>query len=179
MLLRQYKGFLIAMLANGFLSLALTELNHHLAGWSITLLIPAIFVLYAGLTLDYLQGLTVCLLTGLFHDAALPVPEGFFTLTLPTLHLIFHHFRSKLHKKGGLGTILLAQTLNLGTLILLHISLSSGLTESIVRHLPLILLQLFLSQLLLFLIGLYFLDIQRKAVTLTRARFVEAKGRST
>ncbi len=176
---RQYKPLLIALLANGFLSLALTELNHHLAGWSITLLLPAAFVIFAGLNLGYLQGLIACMLTGLLHDAALPVPDGFFTLALPTLHLAFHRFRSKLHKKGGLGTVLLAQVLNFGVLILLAIFLSYELTESIVRHLPSILLQVFLSQILLFLIGLYFLEIQRKLVTLTGAGFVEAKGRST
>jgi hypothetical protein len=176
---RQYKPLIIALLANGFLWLALTELNHHLAGWSITLLLPAAFVLFAGLNLGYLQGLTACMLTGLLQDAALPVPYGFFTLALPTLHLAFHRLRSKLHKKGGFGTILLAQVLNFGVLILLAISLSYELTESIVRHLPLILLQVFLSQILLFLIGLYFLEIQRKLATLAGAGLVDAKGSTT
>ena len=175
---RQYKPLLIALLANGFLSLALTELNHHLAGWSITLLLPAAFVLFAGLNLSYRQGLTACILTGLLHDAALPVPDGFFTLTLPTLHLAFHRFRSKLHKKGGLGTALLAQVLNFGALILLAISLSYE-RESILSHFPSVLMQVFLSQILLLLIGLYFLEIQRKLVTLTGAGFLEAKGSST
>ena len=175
---RQYKPLLIALLANGFLSLALTELNHHLAGWSITLLLPAAFVLFAGLNLSYLHGLTACMLTGLLHDAALPVPDGFFTLTLPTLHLAFHRFRSKLHKKGGLGTALLAQVLNFGALILLAISLSYE-RESILSHLPSVLMQVFLSQILLLLIGLYFLEFQRKLVTLTGAGFLEAKGSST
>jgi hypothetical protein len=176
---RRYKPLLIALLANGFLSLALTELNHHLAGWSITLLLPAAFVLFAGLNLSYRQGLTACILTGLLHDAALPVPDGFFTLTLPTLHLAFHRFRSKLHKKGGLGTALLAQVLNFGVLILLAISLSSELGESIVSHLPSILLHVLLSQILLLIIGLYFLETQRKLATLTRTGFAEAQASST
>ena len=175
---RQHIPLLITLLANGFLWLALTELNHHLASWSLTILLPASFVLFAGLNLRYVQGLIACLLTGLLQDAALPVPQGFFTLALPTLHLVIHRLRSKLHKKGGLGTILLAQVLNITVLLLLTIILGGGLTGSITRHLPSILTQILLSQFLLLIVSFYFLEIQRKLATLAGAGIVGATDSS-
>ena len=50
---RRHIPLLIALFANGLLWLILTELNHHLAIWSLTILIPAAFVLYAGLNLRF------------------------------------------------------------------------------------------------------------------------------
>ncbi len=163
MYFRRHIPLLIALLANGLLWLILTELNHHLACLSLTILIPAAFVLYAGLNLRFAAGMTACLLAGFLQDAALPFsPHGFFTLTLPTLHLAFYRLRGKLHREGGLDTVLLAQILNLVTILVLAIYLGRGLNGGITRHLPALLLQTLLAQVLLFCIGGYFLETQRR-----------------
>ena len=154
---------LIALLANMGLWLLLIEINHYLALKSLHILVPALFVLYPGLNLGHIKGLVVCLFTGLIQDAALPLPShDFFTLALPTLHLIIHRLRGKLHREGGLDTALLAQLLNLATLLILTAILSPSLPGGIAAHLPALLLQILLSQILLFALGSYFLNLQRR-----------------
>tara|TARA_A100001037_G_C15061543_1_gene595020 strand:+ start:348 stop:890 length:543 start_codon:yes stop_codon:yes gene_type:complete len=161
--LRRAIPLLIALMANGMFSLLLMEINHSLAPWSLHLLLPAVFVLYPALNLSYRAGLTACLLTGLLQDAALPLsPHGFFTLALPTLHLIIHRLRHKLHREGGLDSVLLAQLLNLATLLVLTAMLSPAQPGGLPAHLPALLFQILLAQVLLFLVGSYFLDIQRR-----------------
>jgi small basic protein len=110
----------IALLANAILGLILIEANHYLSGFSLQAIIPASFVLYAGLCMSYLPGLFVCIVSGLMMDASIPTPPGYFLITLPILQLVIHRLRPKLHREGGLDSILITQFLNL--LVLLHLS---------------------------------------------------------
>ena len=57
---------------------------------------------------------------------------------------------------------MLAQLLNLATLLILTAILSPSLPGGIAAHLPALLLQILLSQILLFALGSYFLNLQRR-----------------
>lgn len=121
---RRHFPTLIALLANGVLSLCIAELNHYASVCSIQLLLPACFILYPGLCLGYFQGLVVCVISGLMLDSAIPAPESFFSILLPIQHLILHRVSPKLHKEGGLDSFLLAQVLNFIPLLYLAVHFS-------------------------------------------------------
>ena len=160
---RRHIPFIVALLANGALAIFLAELNHFASRFSIQLLLPACFILYPGLCLGYSQGLLVSFLAGICLDASIPPlgedPDDFFsyfTVALPLFHLVIHRISPKLHKEGGLDSLLLAQALNL--LLLLH--LAFGFSRHF--HSPLLsnFLQILLSQTALLLIAPIHLALQ-------------------
>lgn len=161
--LRRHIPLLIALIANNILWLILTELNHYLSIWSLYIMTPALFVLYPALNLSYRKGLLISLLTGLLQDSALPLSSnGFFTLALPTLHLITFRLRDKLHREGGLDTVLLLQVINLITLLVLTVLLSPSQLGGLSAHFLALLLQVLISQLFILVTGNYFLGLQRR-----------------
>ena len=117
---RRHIPILIALVANAILGLILIEVNHHLSAFALQAIIPASFVLYAGLCMSYLPGLIVCTLSGLMLDASIPTPPGYFLIALPIMQIVIHRLRPKLHKEGGIDSILITQLLNL--IALLHLS---------------------------------------------------------
>ncbi len=117
---RRHIPILIAIVANAVLGLILIEVNHHLSVISLQALVPASFVLYAGLCMSYLPGLIVVSVAGLMLDAVIPTPGGYFLVALPILQIIIHRLSPKLHKEGGIDSILITQLLNL--LVLLHLA---------------------------------------------------------
>lgn len=158
---------MIALVANAFLGLILIEINHHMSLLSLQLLIPASFVLYAGLNMRYGPGLFVCIIAGLMQDAAVSTPYGYFTITLPVIHFVLHRLSPKLHKDGGVDSILITQGLNL--IVLLH--LSFHFQQEYPGSFLSVFIQVIASQLLLLLVGPAHLAVQ---IALSTAFGVEA-----
>ena len=153
---RRLIPILIALVANAVLGLILQEINHYLSIFSLQILLPVCFVLYAGLNISYYPGLLISLFAGLLQDAALPTPPGYFMIALPILHLVIHRLSPKLHKEGGIDSIFLTQILNL--LLMLHLAFLFH-QQFPSSFLPSF-LQIMASQLLLLLVGPTHLAIQ-------------------
>jgi len=172
---RRHIPTLIALVANAFLGMLLLEINHHLSAISVQVLIPASFVLFAGLSLTYPSGLLVCIVAGIMQDAALPTPPGYFTLALPILHFVLYRLSPKLHKEGGLDSLLITQALNL--LVLLHLSFHFSQQY----HTPLlpIILQILASQLLLLITAPTLLALQIALSTYLGVEVTDEETRNT
>lgn len=151
------------------------EINHHLSAISLQVLIPASFVLFAGLSLPYFSGLLVCIVAGIMQDATLPTPPGYFTLALPILHIVLHRLSPKLHKEGGLDSILITQALNL--LILMHLAFHFSQQY----HTPFlsIILQILASQLLLLITAPTHLALQIALSTHLGVEITDEETRNT
>lgn len=160
---RRHIPFIVALLANGALAIFLAELNHFTSRYSLQLLLPACFILYPGLCMGYSQGLILSILAGMCLDASIPPlgedPDDFFsyfTVALPLLHLIIHRISPKLHKEGGLDSLLLAQVLNLALLLHLAFDFSRHFHSPFLSNL----LQILLSQAALLLVAPIHLALQ-------------------
>ncbi len=173
---RRQVPLLIALLANGILWLLVMELNHVLAIWSLAVMLPVAFVLFAGLNLQYWPGFFVAVLSGLMQDAVLPISHGYFILVLPIIHLVIHLLRGKLHKTGGLDSVILAQSLNLSAILLLGILFSYRTEVDWIRNLPRFLVEVLLSQLFLLVGGGYFLELQRKLTAMLGVEFPDKEA---
>jgi rod shape-determining protein MreD len=158
---------LILVAANALL-LYLTQLvNSSLAAWSLHLVLLGPMLILPSLYLKFRDGFLCCLLTGLWVDAALPVPYGLFTggsVAFATgLYALRHRFRAEHNYHPNL----LSHTINAAALMALTASLDHGAISTIAYWLQ-VLLTALLSHLCLLFINPWFFNLERLLFHLLR-----------
>jgi rod shape-determining protein MreD len=114
---------IIVFLVNAFLWTVQAQLNHYLAPWNFTIFLGGLCVAYASLRLNFRDGARALLLTGLWFDAATPVPFGLHAFLFLLSQMIIFSFRSRVAREETLVGLLVAVLVNLGLLIAISAAL--------------------------------------------------------
>ena len=141
--------------------LYLTQLvNSSLSAWSLHMIIIGPMIILPALYLRFRDGLLCCLLTGLWIDAALPVPYGLFTGGSITACSILYTLRHRFHAEHNYHPIVLSHVINLAALILVSCTLSYGQLGSYAYWAQVIVTAL-LSHFCLLFVGPWFFNLER------------------
>ena len=141
--------------------LYLTQLvNSSLSAWSLHLMILGPMIVLPALYLKFRDGLLCCLLTGLWIDAALPVPYGLFTGGSIMACSILYTFRHRFRAEHNYHPIVLSHIINLAALILVCCKLNYGQLNSS-AYWTQILVTALLSHLCLLFISPWFFNAER------------------
>lgn len=108
---------LLVFAANVLLWVIQTQLNHYIAPWNTTAFIGGLCVVFSSLRLSGRDGARALLLTGLWFDAATPVPFGLHAFLFLLAHTVLFMFRSRIPREETLIGLLVAVLVNLGTMI--------------------------------------------------------------
>ena len=98
-------------------------LNHYIAPWQLTVFSAGLVVAFAALRLTYREGVRALILTGLWLDAASPVPFGLHTALMLVAQTIIFGLRGRLAREDtlvGLGCAVLS---NLAVFLVLSAAL--------------------------------------------------------
>ena len=113
------KAPLIVFSGNVLLWALVAQVNHYLGAWDVSLFAGGLCVAFASLRLAPREGYRTLLLTGLWFDAASPVPFGLHALLFLFAHAIIHSLRSRLAREDTLVGLLVAVIANLGLIVAL------------------------------------------------------------
>ncbi|HXB01780.1 MAG TPA: hypothetical protein VNV15_03050 [Opitutaceae bacterium] len=147
------------------LSLLVSQLNHVLAPWHVSLFVGGLLVVFAALRLDFDTGFAAVFLTGLLGDAASPVRFGTQAFLFATAFTLIFSVRGRLPRGEMLVSLVFALLANLGIfialslLLLAHTPLPFGVW-------PRLLLNLLCSQVFLALIAPWFFALQTRTLAL-------------
>ena len=141
--------------------LYLTQLvNSSICNWSLHLMILGPMIILPGLYLKLRDGLLCCFLSGLWIDAAIPVPYGLLTGGSILTCSILYAFRHRFHAEHNYHPILLSHVINLAAIILVSCTLSYGQIGSFAYWAQVIVTTL-VSHLCLLLVSPWFFNAER------------------
>ncbi len=160
----------ILFAANTGLVLLVQLVNSALAGWSLHLFLLGPTLVLAPLYLRPSAAFTCAVLTGLWVDAALPVPFGCFTLAFPILGTSLSLVRLRFRPGDNAQPALLAQTANLILFVVVSLATSASLLSQPAHWLRLA-TDLVFSQAALLLLAPWFFNLQRCLFHLLRVEY--------
>jgi rod shape-determining protein MreD len=154
---------LLTLLPLVLLTLLMSQINHVLAPWHVSLFVGGLLVIFTALQLDFDTGFAAVFLTGLLCDAASPVRFGTHAFLFATAHTLIFSVRSRLPRGESLVSLVFALLANLGMFLALSLLL--------VAHTPLpfgiwprLLINLLCSQAFLALIAPWFFALQARTL---------------
>lgn len=100
--------------------------NSSLAGWSLHMVLLGPMLVLPSLYLRHTDFFLCLLLTGLWVDAAYPIPYGFFTTGFLVLGTILFGIRHRFRAEHNYHPILIAHSVNFATLLLLAFAMGQG-----------------------------------------------------
>lgn len=109
--------------ANALLWTLQSQLNHYVSSWQLTVFSAGLVVAFAGLRLGYRDGARALILTGLWFDAAAPVPLGTHVFLFLAAQMVVFMVRDRLAREEMLVGLAIAAIANL----LLFVALSAAL----------------------------------------------------
>jgi len=151
-----------------FLSLVLlwflvSQANHELSPWRISVFAGGLFVVFAALRLERREGLIAVFAAGLLHDSVAPVWFGLHALLFTAAHAFIYHIRQRVHREETLVGVLAVLLANLGIFLGLSFAVARTLPTGIDPW-PRLLMDLLVSQLALAAITPWFLSLQSHAL---------------
>jgi len=160
------------------LTVLVSQLNHALAPWHVSLFVGGLLVVFAALRLDFDTGFSAVFLAGLFCDAAAPVRFGTQAFLFATAFTLIYSVRGRLPRGEMLVSLVFALLTNLGIFIALSLLLLAG-TPLPFGIWPRLLVNLLCSQAFLALIAPWFFALQARAVELAGLEPRDASRRLT
>ncbi|HXC02201.1 MAG TPA: hypothetical protein VNU49_06075 [Opitutaceae bacterium] len=160
------------------LTLLVSQLNHALAPWHISLFVDGLIVVFVALRLDFDTGFAAVFLTGLLCDAASPVPFGTQAFLFATAHTLIFSVRGRLPRGEMLVSLAFALLANLGIFIALSLLLLAR-TPLPFGVWPRLLINLICSQVFLALIAPWFFALQARTLALTGFELRDTSRRLT
>jgi cell shape-determining protein MreD len=144
------------------------QINHHAAPWALTFSIAGLLVALPALRLPLRAGLACALLTGLWLDAASPLPFGRQALLLGLAFCLVHRIRDRLPRTETLVAVVVALFVNLALFVAFAFLDLGALPDTAAGGLRL-LADLLVSQLLTALVGPWFFALQTASLRLVGA----------
>lgn len=175
-MLHSLRQVLVLLACAAVLCALLGQINHYAAPWAVTFAAPGLLVAFAALRLPLGTGFATVFATGLWLDAADPVPFGRQALLLGLALCLVYRVRARLPREQVLVGVVVALFVNLGFFILLALIGIGGLPDPASGGLR-ILADLLVSQVLTALIGPWFLSLQSAALRLSGAAPAQATSR--
>lgn len=162
--MNRHVRWIIVLLANLLLVFLVAELNHGLAIWSLHIFIGGLLVTFGSLHLGLKQGLLANGITGLFLDAAIPLPFGVTFLLIMVCHTVIFSIRGNFARENIGSGLLIAVVLNL-VLMLAYGLLAARGTPAPGIFWTRIGLDLLLSTIAIAVIAPWFFSLQRTTLT--------------
>lgn len=162
--MKRFKQIAVVVLANLVLLFFLFEFNSFLSPWGLYMTIGGLFVVFPALKLPFEQGFIAVFFTGLCWDALTPVPFGFFAFLMSALCVGIYQMRHRLRSQRKFYIVLAAFVANVLIIVVCWL-----LWGSLWFHwdaLARFSLELMLSQLLVVLLGFWFIELQENALFL-------------
>lgn len=157
--------WIIPFAANLLLAVLAGEMNHYLAPWGCSILLSGLVLPVAALRLSLGPGLVAMVLTGFALDALGPTAFGANAAILSAGLLILHAIRHRLVREGAVAHLVVALLANL--VIFVTQPMFAGGLSAYATPTPLrIVMDLFLSQLVLAAAALWFFALQERALVL-------------
>ena len=144
------------------------QLNHYASPWALTVSVAGLFVTLPALRLPLRTGLACVLLTGLWLDAASPLPFGRHALLLGLAFCFVHRIRDRLPRTETIVAVVVALFVNLALFVVLAFLDLGSLPDPAAGGLRL-LADLLLTQLLTVLVGPWFIALQTASLRLVGA----------
>jgi len=142
-----------------------SQVNHYLAPFNLSLFVAGLFVTFPALRLPYREGSWALVLLGLFLDTPAPVPFGLQASLFLLAQAILFNIRHRLAREETLVAIAVALLTNLGIFLALTLSLSTRGPVSRELGLTLV-INLVASQLAIIFLGPWYIALQERALTL-------------
>jgi rod shape-determining protein MreD len=156
---------LLTLLPPVLLTLLVSQINHALAPWHVSLFAGGLVVTFAALRFDFDRGFTAVFLTGLLCDAVAPVRFGTHAFLFATAYTLIFSVRGRLPRGEILVSLVFTLLANLG--------IFAALSLLFMAHTPLpfsvwprLLLNLLYSQVFLALIAPWFFALQARTLAL-------------
>jgi len=147
------------------LTLLVSQFNHALAPWHVSLFIGGLLVVFAALRLDFDTGFAAVFIAGLLGDAASPVRFGTQAFLLATAYTLIFSVRGRLPRGEILVSLAFSLLANLGIFIVLS-GLLLARTPLPFGVWPRLLINLLCSQAFLALIAPWFFALQTRTLAL-------------
>jgi hypothetical protein len=154
---------LLTLLPLVLLTLLVSQLNHALAPWHVSLFVGGLLVVFTALQLDFDTGFAAVFLAGLFCDAASPVHFGTHAFIFATAHTLVFSVRNRLPRGETFVNLVFALLANLGIFIALSLLLTAR-TPLPFGVWPRLLLNLLCSQAFLALVAPWFFALQARTL---------------
>ena len=158
---------LLALAGNLLAGLLLVSWNDFWTRHGLHFHLPGLFFLFAATRLDLRRGIIVTALTGLWLDAATPLPFGFHAFGLVLCLLVTREAGESLRFLRGLRSMLYQQAGNLALLLPLGLLSLLTLPEGTATPFPRLGLDLLVSQLLLLPVAIWFLSFQDRILQIS------------
>lgn len=113
----------IILVINALLWMIQAQLNHYVSAWNVSIFLGGVAVAFSALRLPYREGVRALLLTGLWFDAATPVPFGLHAFLFLICHALVFTFRSRLAREETMVGIVIAVVANLGIMTAIALGL--------------------------------------------------------
>ncbi|HXA14906.1 MAG TPA: hypothetical protein VNW23_07240 [Opitutaceae bacterium] len=155
----------LALLPLVLLTLLVSQLNHALASWHVSLFVGGLLVVFTALRLDFDTGFAAVFLTGLLCDAAAPVRFGTHAFLFATAHTLIFSVRGRLPRDETLVSLFFALLANLGIFIALSLLLLAR-SPLPFGSWPRLLSNLLCSQVFLALVAPWFFALQARTFSL-------------
>lgn len=168
---------LLLLAASLLLGVVLSQINHYLADWQMSVWCGGLFVACLGLRLPYRTGAVVAFVAGLLLDANAPVAFGTQGILLLAGHALVFTLRARAPRDDTLVGVMIALITNLALFLALgfaRIGNSPLPAETWMRSFA----DLLLSQLLIALIGPWYFAVQKRLLQLGGADLRELTRRA-
>jgi hypothetical protein len=167
-----------ALLPPVLLTLLVSQLNHALAPWHVSLFLGGLLVAFLALRLDFDTGFSAVFITGLLCDATAPVRFGTQAFLFAAAFTLMFSVRGRLPRGEPLVRLVFALLANLGIFLALSLLLVAR-TPLPFAVWPRLLLDLLCSQACLALIAPWFFSLQARALALAGFELRDTSRRLT
>jgi|UniRef100_UPI004049F680 rod shape-determining protein MreD len=161
------RQWLLTFLSLLLLWVVITQLNHYLAIWHFHIFVGALFIAFSAMRLPVRGGLMITVLAGLLWDANTPVPFGSHMLLFAIAHVLIFKVRFRIPAEHSNTQVAVALVTNFGLFVALAIIAVIN-SPMVALMWPRMLFDILLSQILLVLIGPWFLALQSRILEIDR-----------
>ncbi len=140
-----------------------SQANHELSPWGISLFFGGLFVGFSALSFDRREALIGAFGSGFLHDVGTPLPFGTHALLFAAAVIFIQHIRHRLNRHEGLIAVMVILITNLGLFLAVSAVAVRTLPES-VGLTTRVFSDLVASQIILAFAAPWFLALQAKAL---------------
>jgi rod shape-determining protein MreD len=154
---------LVFFLTQFLLWVLVSQVNHELTPWGISLFMGGLFVGFSALHFERREAVIGAFAAGFLHDVGTPLPFGTHAIVFSAAVIFLHHVRHRLNRHEGLIIVMVILIANLGLFLAVSavavrlLPDAGGLTSRVFSD-------LIASQLTLALVAPWFLALQAKAL---------------
>lgn len=161
------RRFLALFLPQLVLWVLVSQANHVLAQFHVYLVLGALFVVYAALTMPLRVGLLTSFAAGLLHDSQASVAFGLHAVLFGLTHALLFYIRDRVPRDETVARVVIALLSNLAFFLVFSFTQIGGL-PSPAEVWPRLIWDLLWSQLAITLVAPWFFALQSRSLVVAR-----------